>query len=180
MNGSLDSFVTPFRKVLVALSLFVFPQQTGPLTRGGWVEVMRSTSTGEAQSLGSRNVPAVWPGTALTPSTTATATQTMSYGKGCQSSNIGELLTVLLPEKKKKHKFDVELSNIFLILYVWINLWSYFGIEKSITFKSWVLESSTTTSKELHFIMDLLFKRISVGKVVMKVTSSQSSYGPSK
>lgn len=83
MCGCLDSLVKPFRKVLVALSLFVFPQQTGPLTRGGWVEVMRSTSTGEAQSLGSRNAPAGWPGTALTPSTTATATQTMSCGKGC-------------------------------------------------------------------------------------------------
>lgn len=81
MCGSLDSFVTPFREVLVALSLFVFPQQTGPRTHGGWVEVMRSTSTGEAQSLGSRNAPAGWPGTALTPSTTATATQTMSCGK---------------------------------------------------------------------------------------------------
>lgn len=93
--------MTHFRKVLVVLSLFVFPQQTGPLTHGGWVEVMRSTSTGEAHSLGSRNAPAEWPGTALTPSTTATVTQTMSCGKGCQSSNIAELLRVFLPEKKK-------------------------------------------------------------------------------
>lgn len=58
------------------------------------------------------------------------------------------------------------------ILYVWINLWS--------TFKGWVLLSSTTPAKELHFIMDLLFELISVGKVVMKVTSSQGSYGLSK
>lgn len=117
MCGSLDSLVTPFRKVLVALSLFVFPQQTGPLTRGGWVEVMRSTSTGEAQSLGSKNAPAGWPGTALTPSTTATATQTMICGKGCRSSNIAELLRVLLPEKKKKHKFDVEPSKTFFFCF---------------------------------------------------------------
>lgn len=173
--------VTPFRKVLVALSLFVFPQQTGPLTRGGWVEVMRSTSTGEAQSLGSKNVPAGWPGTALTPSTTATATQTMICGKGCRSSNIAELLRVLLPEKKKNTNLMWNSAkHFFYILYVWINLWFYFGIEKSTTFKGWVLLSSTTTAKELHFIMDLLFELISVGKVVMKVTSSQGSYGLSK
>lgn len=68
-------------KFFVALSLFAFPQQTGPLSRGGWVKATRSTSTGEAQRLGSRSAPAGWTETALIPSMTATATQTTLYGK---------------------------------------------------------------------------------------------------
>lgn len=42
---------------------------------------MRSTSTGGAQGLASRNVPVASTGTALTPSTTATVMQTTNNGK---------------------------------------------------------------------------------------------------
>lgn len=124
--------VTPFRKVLVALSLFVFPQQTGPLTRGGWVEVMRSTSTGEAQSPGSKNAPAGWPGTALTPSTTATATQTMICGKGCRSSNIAELLRVLLPEKKKNTNLMWNSAKHFFIYSMFGLIYGFILVLKSL------------------------------------------------
>lgn len=96
MSGSLDGFLTQCRKVLVALSLIVFPQQTEPLTRGGWVEAMRSISTGGAQSPGSKSVPAGWPGTAPTPSMTATAMQTTSYGKGCPKHKFYKLRFFLL------------------------------------------------------------------------------------
>lgn len=81
MSICLDSFVTQLRKILFDLSLFAYPQQTGLLSRGGWVKATRSTSTGEAQHPGSRSAPAGWIGTAPTPSTTATAMQTTIYGK---------------------------------------------------------------------------------------------------
>lgn len=98
MSACLDSLVTQLWKVLFALSLFPFPQQTGPLSRGGWVKATRSTSTGEAQHPGSRSAPAGWSGTAPTPNTTATATQTKVSGECCPQerySNTVELLWLL-------------------------------------------------------------------------------------
>lgn len=53
----------------------------GPPTRGGWAGAARSTSTGGAQGLESRNVLVASTGTALIPSTTATAMQTTRNGK---------------------------------------------------------------------------------------------------
>lgn len=57
------------------------------LTRGGLAKPMRSTTTGEAQSLGFRSVPAASSATAQTPSTTATVMRTTSSGEcpGVQS-----------------------------------------------------------------------------------------------
>lgn len=60
---------------------FVFAHQMGPLTRGGSVAAARSTSTGEAQGLASRNAPVASTGTAPTQSTTATVMQTTNNGK---------------------------------------------------------------------------------------------------
>lgn len=53
----------------------------GPPTRGGWAGAARSTSTGGAQGLASRNVPVASTGIALTPNTTATVTPTAHTGK---------------------------------------------------------------------------------------------------
>lgn len=68
----------------------------GPLTHGGWAGAVRSTSTGAAQDLASRNVPVASTGTALTPNTTATVTPTLHSGEsvhhytqsGAQTCNV--------------------------------------------------------------------------------------------
>lgn len=66
---------------LLFVCVSVFAPQMGPPTHGGSVGAARSTSTGEAQGLESKNVPVASTGTALTPSTTATVTATTNNGK---------------------------------------------------------------------------------------------------
>lgn len=61
--------------------LLYFSSQTGPPTRGGLAGAVRSTSTGAARDLASRNAPVASTGTARTQSTTVTATPTTRNGK---------------------------------------------------------------------------------------------------
>lgn len=86
--------VVLYEKKLFWAGVLVFAQQMGPHTHGGWVGATRSTSTGGAQRLASRNVPVAWTGTALTQSTTATVMLTTSNGECCSEQTVNMILTV--------------------------------------------------------------------------------------
>lgn len=70
--------------------------QMGPRTHGGWVAAMKSTSTGGARGLASRNAPVASTGTAPTPSMTATVTQTTNSGKSESPAGEQRINTTLL------------------------------------------------------------------------------------
>lgn len=74
----------------------------GPRTHGGWVAAMKSTSTGGARGLASRNAPVASTGTAPTPSTTATVTQTTNSGKSESPAGEQRIKTTRLQSVKEQ------------------------------------------------------------------------------
>lgn len=103
------------------MRLSLFASQMAPPIRGGWVGATRNTSTGGAQGPASRNVPVASTGTALTPSTTATAMRTINNGRSNSSP------------AKQNNEFQIQcfpkLNKLFLVSagaaeHVYFNGWT--------------------------------------------------------